>query len=286
MNCSTCSARWYICTECTNIRSHYISAAQLLRHVKLKHNSSLDLLKLCFKKCTDTDINQTTAVEASQEDFATFSSPAASAEMQRTKVMQAGFSGFNECSFRYFNFDFNCGNPCEMLVSHSQFPRGVPSGHILDPFEVNYHMDVAHFAGSLTRNQCESFGNIVRRTLLMHEKHLKNGDSSTNVIPTSFATTSSRVRNLYLVGKSSINSNLPIPNVKMIDSHAYVSLKDCIRDVLAHGLPMDFISFHFVPALVMIMMSMFIKCLNLIALMKYENPRQYFFQKMIVWLCN
>jgi hypothetical protein len=23
-------------------------------------------------------------------------------------VMQAGFSGFNECSFRYFNFDFNC----------------------------------------------------------------------------------------------------------------------------------------------------------------------------------
>jgi hypothetical protein len=234
-----CSARWYICTEGTNIQNHYISAAQLLFHVKLKHSSSLDFLKLCFKKCTDTDIDQTIADEPSQEDIATFSSPAASAEMQRTKMMQAGFSGFNECSFRWFCYDFNHGNPCEILVSHSQFRRGFPSGHILDQFEVNYHTVVAHFAGSLTRIQHESFGNILQRTLLIHEKHLKNGDSSTNVIPTSFATTSSQVRNLYLVGKSSIILSLPIPNVKMIDSHAYVSLTDCIWDVLIHGFPLD-----------------------------------------------
>jgi hypothetical protein len=85
---------------------------------------------------------------------------------------------------------------------------------------------------------------IHQRTLLIQERHLKDGDSSTNVILTSLATTSSLIRNLYLVGKSSIGSNLPIPNVKVIDSHAYVSLTDCIWDALAHGLPMDFISFY------------------------------------------
>ncbi len=45
----------------------------------------------------------------------------------------------------------------------------------------------------------------------------------------------------------------------------------------------QWISFHFMQAIVMIIMLMFIKWLNLLELMKYGNPQQYFFQKMIVW---
>ncbi len=83
--------------------------------------------------------------------IATFSSHAASAEMQYTKVMQAVFSGFNECSFHYFGFDFNRGNPCEILVYHSQFPHGF-SSRIGSNWSQLSQIDVAHFAGSLTRN--------------------------------------------------------------------------------------------------------------------------------------
>jgi len=43
-------------------------------------------------------------------------------------------------------------------------------------------------------------------------------------------------------GKNAILPNLPRPSVRLIDEHAYVSLHDCVADLLGHGLDVQHIS--------------------------------------------
>jgi hypothetical protein len=45
------------------------------------------------------------------------------------------------------------------------------------------------------------------------------------------------LRCLYVLGKDAIIPNLPRPQVKLVHNHAYVSLKECVADLLAHGVP-------------------------------------------------
>ena len=50
------------------------------------------------------------------------------------------------------------------------------------------------------------------------------------------------MRHLYLEGKTSFIPNVPRPNVIRLQRHAYVSIIDCIADILAHGLDLDTIN--------------------------------------------
>ena len=47
-------------------------------------------------------------------------------------------------------------------------------------------------------------------------------------LPNTFAD----VRRLYIDGINSVTKNLPIPNIKILNKHSYVSLMDCISDML------------------------------------------------------
>jgi hypothetical protein len=40
------------------------------------------------------------------------------------------------------------------------------------------------------------------------------------------------MRRLYIDGKNSVAKNLPIPNIKVLNNHSYVSLTDCIADMM------------------------------------------------------
>ena len=40
------------------------------------------------------------------------------------------------------------------------------------------------------------------------------------------------VRRFYIDGKNSVTKNLPIPDIKLLNRHSYVSLMDCISDML------------------------------------------------------
>ena len=58
-----------------------------------------------------------------------------------------------------------------------------------------------------------------------------NNSQFETVIPT----TDSALRNIYMVGYSSIWNNLPRPKVCMIDDHSYISIRQCIVQFFASG---------------------------------------------------
>ena len=91
--------------------------------------------------------------------------------------------------------------------------------------EVNCQMKIGNFARSLTRGQQQDFADII--------DGIKNIYVDRKVVPVcKLATTNADVRRLYVDGINSVTKNLPIPDVKMLKKHSYVSLKDCIADML------------------------------------------------------
>ena len=51
----------------------------------------------------------------------------------------------------------------------------------------------------------------------------------------------SRARNAFLIGKNSLNENLPLMNVESLDeNHAYIHLDEVIRHFLLHGEDSEF----------------------------------------------
>ena len=61
---------------------------------------------------------------------------------------------------------------------------------------------------------------------------------------TSLPVTFADIRRKFTEGKYSINQNLPHPKIHVVGDHAYISLFDCIADLLGHGLATDVIEKH------------------------------------------
>ena len=65
----------------------------------------------------------------------------------------------------------------------------------------------------------------------------KSNDDDNNeaTFETIIPTTDSALRNIYMVGSSSILKNLPRPKVSMVDEHSYVSICQCIAQFFSSG---------------------------------------------------
>jgi hypothetical protein len=63
-----------------------------------------------------------------------------------------------------------------------------------------------------------------------------------NIWETKIPTAYSLIQSLYARGKFAMIPNTPKLQVHVIGGHAYVSLKDCIADILAHGYVVDIIT--------------------------------------------
>ena len=69
------------------------------------------------------------------------------------------------------------------------------------------------------------------------DKTSKSKDDECNYsqCETVIPTTDSALRNIYMVGYSSIWNNLPRPKMCMIDEHSYTSIRQCIVQFFASG---------------------------------------------------
>jgi hypothetical protein len=76
------------------------------------------------------------------------------------------------------------------------------------------------------------------KILLKKEKHQSCEDMWFTRIPCS----PQEMHSLYMKGKDALIPNLPRPTVQIVEEHAYISLRDCVADLLGHGLETDFIT--------------------------------------------
>ena len=92
----------------------------------------------------------------------------------------------------------------------------------------DHECKMAKFVNSLIRTQTIEFSEVLSS---ISNKHIYNDDAlklPCNQLPTSYAA----LRNRYLGGRKAISKYLPVPKVKMLDNHSYISINSCLVDFL------------------------------------------------------
>jgi hypothetical protein len=91
--------------------------------------------------------------------------------------------------------------------------------------EVNCQIQISDFVRCLTRNQQIKFGNVIDSITRVYSENIVKPICT---LPRNY----SDIRRLYLDGNDAISKHLPIPNIKLLKNHAYVSVLDCVADFL------------------------------------------------------
>lgn len=138
-------------------------------------------------------------------------------------------------SSSYFNADIN-GTGVADVVALCQF--GISDiGKQIHPSDVQYVTDMANFVHGLSHTQRKDLSGILLATVSKVER---DGDpSNKRKWKTLIPTNPSDMRRQYWEGKQSFLCNIPYPTIHSVDNHAYVSLRECIRNRLAFGFPLE-----------------------------------------------
>jgi hypothetical protein len=142
----------------------------------------------------------------------------------------------------FFCYHFEKGEPgVKMLVGQANFHRCLGAGNVLDPYEVETDFLTACNFWELSQSQIQRFAHQQWRVYQLgrrHEKEDANGGCSTKrIIPPK---DHNEVRKRYFRNENSIVPNLPVPIVRThIPDHAFLDPIDCIRNQLAHGIPVE-----------------------------------------------
>ena len=138
----------------------------------------------------------------------------------------------NPQSTAYFNADIN-GSGIADIVAKCEFNLA-EVGKKLHKSDVQYATDMAQFIHGLTHSQRDSLSRLLAGTVAKVDRDSRNKSWKT-LIPTDPVL----MRNHYWEGQKAFLCNVPCPSVYTLTSHAYTSVRDCIRDRLAFGFPLE-----------------------------------------------
>ena len=150
------------------------------------------------------------------------------------KVAQISIRDFgNANSTAYFNADIN-GSGIADIVSLCQFGL-MEVGNQIHPSDVQYATDVANFVQELTQAQRSDLSHILKGTVMK----VKRDAVTERLWKTSIPTDPFQMRRQFWDGRFSFLGNIPYPTVESVGVHGYVSLRECIRNRLAFGFPLE-----------------------------------------------
>jgi hypothetical protein len=250
-----CKKDWVVCAYCPKASVRMMKQINIYSHNRNCHNEAKK------KKLSPTNDDAFTGEEkwielrsspqkANQQDSLVNSSPVATGapsplvkDTQR-RLFDGDSSTTNVSSLRdfgnvhsssYFNADIN-GTGVADVVALCQF--GISDvGKLIHPSDVQYVTDMANFVHGLSHVQRHDVSRILMATVSKVER---DGDpSNKRKWKTLIPTNPSDMRRQYWEGKQSFLCNIPYPTIQSVDNHAYVSLRECIRNRLAFGFPLE-----------------------------------------------
>jgi hypothetical protein len=142
----------------------------------------------------------------------------------------------NQHSSAYFNADIN-GSGMADIVAMCYF--GISDvGRLIHSADVQYTTDLGDFVHGLTHSQRDNLARLLGSTV---EKVKRDNKRTNNSVQwkTSIPTNKALMRKQFWEGQRAFLSNIPCPTVETFPSHAYTSLRECIRHRLAFGFPLE-----------------------------------------------
>jgi hypothetical protein len=263
LKCPRCGCYWAICIECISNRTSFRSQKQVRRHWTRNHGYNQERehkrLRMMTDAMADHNDLQNYATNCQYDD-----DPHAKRIPNEAALVTFPFSGsHNVAYFQQDHVDLGVA----FLVAKSQFGSTEASvANDLLKEDVSFQLNLASFLGSITRGQQHQFAEIMCQYNRLQQLKLgndaeqqipKNGNGQlcrtsnddiaaitkpASTMPQWFSRmpmSFSDLRKVYIEGKNSFLPNLPRPPVQSLNLHDYVSLSDCVADILAHGLELD-----------------------------------------------
>ena len=246
ISCWQCKCQWFICSQCTSMKKPLKKTVrQLYLHDYTKHRKSN--IKPAKKQRISLLDDNGEQITGPPFDFDS------STELVEQSVLECKglpgpplFEHFDQVYNKsYFNLQHNGGLGAASLVSLSNFHTETAASDI-NRDEVALHLNISGLLCSLTRGQREQFAVILQQTATTAVRHSLASSPWNTRLPSSMRD----IRNFYVRGKNAIIPNLPRPPVSLVADHGYVCLKDCVADLLGHGLDVDSIDNATVPDVV------------------------------------
>ena len=213
------------------------SAAIYLHHYKRHRTPTEKKTRACQEDSVASNLDQAsqTSLDITAED----ESDRNEISVSPTSIPESpSFTFSTEYNKKYFEMETKYGLGGAYLVGRSQFQLGVV-GFDLHSDEVAMHLNIAGLVSSLTSGQREKLASVLAQVVTVTRQQQSFDSELRSDWHTRVPMTSSELRAKYVEGKHAILPNLPRPPVQQIGDHAYVSLKDCIADLLGHGLNID-----------------------------------------------
>ena len=238
VRCPACQTSWTICAECTDQRKHMTTMNSLYTHQYRSHRATANKPHgLQQESCAEfnSSIDIDTDDESMQQGDSSFLGSDLHAKALPGKP-KFNFSGAQNTTY-FMKEHGGEGLGRAYLVGKSQFQLGNIGVDVL-PDEVALHMNIAELVGSLTSGQRNKLSTVLCQVVSVTRRQCSNDPLSSRWdtrVPTSVA----ELRSMYVEGCHALLPNLPRPPVHVIGSHAYVSLKDCVADLLGHGIDVD-----------------------------------------------
>lgn len=239
--CDVCGVQWYVCTRCARSRSRFEKNFQLVHHERRSHHEK-DKIKAAMKLLNQKKQEETRASEL-DSDGATESEGGGDApahedppEPQEPAKAIIKLEHVGKQSERFFNDDLG-GRGVYKLVARSQF-------HIdnldedLELDDVKMLVGLCRLANELSRTQRDRLA-VLLDLVVNHTKKSCDPNKMATTLETKVPSTPSQVREMFIKGSHAMVPNLPRPTVRLLGDHAYVSLKECIQDVLARDVVLE-----------------------------------------------
>ncbi len=242
VTCETCKEQGNVCTVCDSIRKK----VALYNHHYKKHRWLKKKGSATIQNDEALDQNQTyMSDEGFLDDFSGLDVVSESEVLdgisvnllQYTSPLPPTFDYFTSQQSQLYFKQQNAGLGAAYLVAKTQFAMPSVAAR-LDSIEVSFRIKLASLICTLTRHHHDQLAVLFDDAgkILLKQEMTKSCESNwfTNIprIP-------KEMRSLYMKGMDALIPNLPRPTVQLIQEHAYVSLRDCVADLLGHGFNVD-----------------------------------------------
>ena len=228
--CKDCNLLWFVCTTCEAQKTAKKTDRALYHHNRNFHlNDAITIIDSA----------------SSQRDLLNCNIDEGGTSLRRRRIgsqalttlgtaPQFDMLGKHNKQYFYNQHMLNLGNA--YLVSQAYFKLDSVVADVLQD-EVTMHHGIACLVSTLTKGQnamvAEVLHNVVK---VLGRKSIQMKESTWETkVPMSY----SDIQKWYCKGRYAVLQNLPRPGVTMVGEHAYVSLTDCIADLLAHGFEGD-----------------------------------------------
>jgi len=214
LKCLSCQTSWWVCRLCASQRTHLTENSQLSRHNRKFHKG---------------DVAAVPSAEPHQEP--TVNTPAPQETLSLTSFGR-------KASQDYFRAS-STGNGHRYLIATALGQESTMSN--LDGDDIDMMMTLAHFVTTLTRNQRDLVAEVLSKSIeatrrqyeMEMQTKLTGKAPSRQSIPV--PTTKQQLRSIICKGKRCLILNLPHPEVRTLNDHAYILPSECVADLLAHG---------------------------------------------------